>query len=63
MKSEEDESPRRPAAFEIGQPLDLLSIAELEERIEKLRQEITRLEAARTAKQAASAVADAFFKK
>ncbi|MGJ0504145.1 MAG: DUF1192 domain-containing protein [Methylocystis sp.] len=63
MKSDEDEAPRRPAAFEIGQPLDLLSIAELDERIERLRQEIARLEAARAAKQAASAAADAFFRK
>ncbi|MGD9543649.1 MAG: DUF1192 domain-containing protein [Methylocystis sp.] len=63
MKSEEDGATRRPAAFEIGQPLDLLSIAEIGERIERLRQEIARLEAARAAKQAASAAADAFFKK
>jgi uncharacterized small protein (DUF1192 family) len=63
MKSEEDEAPRRPAAFEIGQPLDLLSIAELDERIERLRQEIARLEAARAAKQAASAAAEVFFRK
>jgi uncharacterized small protein (DUF1192 family) len=63
MKSEEDDAPRPPAPFEIGQPLDLLSIAEIDERIEKLRQEIARLEAARAAKQAASAAADAFFKK
>ena len=54
---------RVPAAFEIGQPLDLLSVAELDERIERLRQEIARLEAARAAKQAASAAAEAFFKK
>ncbi len=63
MKSEEDDAPRRPAAFAIGQPLDLLSIAEIDERIERLRQEIARLEAARASKQAASAAADAFFKK
>ncbi len=63
MKSEADDAPPRLAAFEIGQPLDLLSIAELDERIERLRQEIARLEAARAAKQAASAAADAFFKK
>lgn len=63
MKSEEEDAPRRPAPFEIGQPLDLLSLAEIEARIERLRQEIARLEAARAAKQAASAAADAFFKK
>ena len=62
-KSEEDDASRRLTPFEIGQPLDLLSIAELDERIERLRHEIARLEAARAAKQAASAAADAFFKK
>ncbi|PWB91195.1 DUF1192 domain-containing protein [Methylocystis sp. MitZ-2018] len=62
MKSEQDDTPR-PAAFEIGQPLDLLSVAELDERIERLRQEIARLEAKRAAKQAASAAAEAFFRK
>ncbi|MDP3068534.1 MAG: DUF1192 domain-containing protein [Methylocystis sp.] len=62
MKSEQDDAPR-PVAFEIGQPLDLLSVAELEERIERLRLEIARLEAARAAKQAASAAAEAFFRK
>jgi uncharacterized small protein (DUF1192 family) len=63
MKNEEDDAPRRPAPFEIGQPLDLLSLAEIDERIERLRQEIARLEAARAGKQAASAAADAFFRK
>jgi uncharacterized small protein (DUF1192 family) len=63
MENEDDDAPRRPTPFEIGQPLDLLSIAEIDERIERLRQEIARLEAARVAKQAASAAADAFFKK
>ncbi|ULO25543.1 DUF1192 domain-containing protein [Methylocystis sp. SB2] len=62
MKSEQDDAPR-PAAFEIGQPLDLLSVAELDERIERLRQEIARLEAKRADKQAASAAAEAFFRK
>lgn len=62
-KREEDDVSRQVTPFEIGQPLDLLSIAELDERIEILRQEIARLEAVRAAKQAASAAADAFFKK
>jgi len=62
MKSEQDDAPR-PAAVEIGQPLDLLSVAELDERIARLRQEIARLEDARAAKQAANAAAEAFFRK
>jgi uncharacterized small protein (DUF1192 family) len=61
--STDEEAPRPAAHFEIGQPLDLLSVAELEARIEALRAEIARLEAAVTSKQAASAAAEAFFKK
>jgi uncharacterized small protein (DUF1192 family) len=68
MKEDDDNMPRRPLArqelgHELGQPLAELSIAELEERIEALRAEISRLEAARDAKRAANAAADAFFKK
>ncbi len=62
--NDDENLPRRPrAAVEIGQPLDLLSVAELGERIDELRAEIARLEAAREKKQAASAVAAAFFKR
>jgi uncharacterized small protein (DUF1192 family) len=63
IEDEDRKPPRRPAAHEIGQPLGLLSVAELDERVEALRAEIARLEAARAAKQAASAAADAFFRK
>lgn len=54
----------RPAVgrHEIGQPLDLLSVHELDERIAALRAEIARLEQARAAKAASRAAADAFFK-
>ena len=64
MKVEEDDLPRSVATrHELGQPLSELSIAELEERIAELRAEILRLEAARDAKRAANAAADAFFKR
>ncbi len=59
----EDDAPRPRPTLEIGQPLDLLSVTELEERIAALRAEIARLEEARDAKQAASAAAEAFFRK
>lgn len=62
MAQEEEHVKPRPA-FEIGQPLELMSVAELDLAIEKLREEIARLEAARAAKQAASAAAEAFFRK
>ena len=53
---------KAPAHHEIGQKLDALSVAELAERIEMLQQEIARLEAARGAKLASAAAANAFFK-
>jgi uncharacterized small protein (DUF1192 family) len=59
----DDDAPRPAAPFDIGQPLDLLSLAELEARIEALQREIARVEAAIKAKQAAGAAAAAFFRK
>lgn len=50
-------------AHEIGQALDTLSLTDLDARIALLRAEIVRIEAARTAKQAAQSAADAFFKR
>ncbi len=59
----EDDAPQPRPAPEIGQPLDLLSVAELEDRISALQAEIARLEQARDAKRAANAAAEAIFKK
>jgi uncharacterized small protein (DUF1192 family) len=55
-------APVRKPTHEIGQPLDTLSVDELDERVTLLREEIERLEKARVAKQASRAAADAFFK-
>jgi uncharacterized small protein (DUF1192 family) len=52
-----------PTRHEIGQPLDVLSVAELDERVALLRAEIERLETARAAKAASLQAADAFFKR
>jgi uncharacterized small protein (DUF1192 family) len=60
---EEDDRPKKKIAHDIGQDLALLSVRELEERIELLKTEIGRLEAAINAKQASRNVADQFFKK
>ncbi|MDP4024551.1 DUF1192 domain-containing protein [Methylobacterium sp. NEAU 140] len=60
---DEDDRPRKRVAHEIGQPLDTLSLADLDERVALLRAEIARIEAARAAKQAAQGAADAFFKR
>ncbi|HEX2554792.1 MAG TPA: DUF1192 domain-containing protein [Microvirga sp.] len=52
----------RPAAHEVGQDLSVLSIGEIEERIELLEREIARLREARAAKEDSRAAASAFFK-
>ena len=60
---DEDDRPRKRATHEIGQALDTLSLADLDERVALLRAEIARIEAARDAKRAAQGAADAFFKR
>jgi uncharacterized small protein (DUF1192 family) len=60
---EDEDRPKRKLVHEIGQELALLSVEELRERIELLRDEIARLEAAMTSKQASRASADTFFKR
>ena len=55
-------APKKKPVHEVGQPLDVLSVHELDERIEALREEIARLEAAKASKAASAAAAAAFFK-
>jgi uncharacterized small protein (DUF1192 family) len=59
---EEDDRPKKKIAHEIGQDLSLLSLFELNERVDLLKEEIARLEAAAKAKSAAKGAADSFFK-
>ena len=63
MKNEEEDRPKKKILHEIGQDLSLLSVAELKERIEILREEIARLESASALKQTSRNVADQFFRK
>ncbi len=66
MSTDEEENftaKKPPSQHVLGEPLDTLSVHELEERIQLLRAEIERLEAARARKGASRAAADAFFKK
>ncbi|MGN6465458.1 MAG: DUF1192 domain-containing protein [Rhizobiaceae bacterium] len=63
MSMFDEEAPRKKKVHEIGQDLSLLSVDELSERIELLRDEIRRLEAERTAKGATRNAADALFRK
>jgi uncharacterized small protein (DUF1192 family) len=62
MAEDPEDKPRPAPIHALGQPLETLSLREIDERIEALRAEIARLEAAREAKQAASAAAEAFFR-
>jgi uncharacterized small protein (DUF1192 family) len=60
---DDEDRPKKKIIHEIGQELALLSVKELEERIALLKEEIARLEAAISRKQASRNVADQFFKK
>lgn len=59
---DEENRPRAKVKHEVGQDLSLLSVAEIDERIALLKDEIKRLEADRLRKDASKAAADAFFK-
>jgi uncharacterized small protein (DUF1192 family) len=60
---DDEDRPKKKLVHEIGQDLTLLSVAELNERIALLKEEIARLEADITKKQASKSAADLFFKK
>ena len=60
---DEDDRPKKKITHDIGQELTLLSVAELNDRIALMREEIARLEADITKKQASRSVADQFFKR
>jgi uncharacterized small protein (DUF1192 family) len=60
---EDDDRPKKKIVHEIGQDLALLSVRELNDRVALLKEEIGRLEAAISGKQASRDVAATFFKK
>jgi len=57
-----DDAPKKPTNMVIGENLDAISVAELEQRIQDLDSEIIRLKAEITKKQASRSAADAFFR-
>jgi uncharacterized small protein (DUF1192 family) len=57
-----EESRDIPTGPQVGQDLSMLSIDEIDERIEMLEREIARLKEARGAKESSRAAASAFFK-
>ena len=60
---DDDDRPKKKITHEIGQDLSLLSVDELAERVQLLRDEIARLEADMAQKRAKRAAADQFFKR
>jgi uncharacterized small protein (DUF1192 family) len=57
-----DDEPKKPANMVIGENLDAISVAELEQRIQALESEIVRLKAEIAKKLASRNAADAFFR-
>jgi uncharacterized small protein (DUF1192 family) len=60
---DDDDRPKKKIAHEIGQDLSLLSVEELGQRVQLMRDEIGRLEADMAQKRSKRAAADQFFKK
>ena len=58
-----DDLPKKKIVHELGQDLALLSVGELDERINLLKEEIARLEAEMKRKSASKSAADMFLKK
>jgi uncharacterized small protein (DUF1192 family) len=58
----DDEPVRAPVSHQIGQDLSALSLHELDERFEALKEEVVRLEQAKARKEASMSAASAFFK-
>ena len=63
MAHYDEDQPRKPVAWTVGEDLSRLSIDELGERIEILKAEIDRIEEAIVAKRASLGAADSFFKR
>jgi uncharacterized small protein (DUF1192 family) len=59
----DEEAPKKKLAHEIGEDLSRLSLDELAARVDLLKAEIARVEAAAAAKRASAAVAQDFFKR
>ena len=57
-----EDLPKKPAAITVGESLDLLSVAELEHRVQALESEIDRVKSAIQSKIASKNAADSFFR-
>jgi len=63
MASPDEDAPRKKTVHEIGEDLAKLSLYELAERINLLKAEIARIEAAVATKKASANAAETFFKR
>lgn len=61
--TDDDDRPKKKLAHEIGQDLTLLSVEELAERMQLMRDEISRLEADMAKKRASRDAAASVFKR
>ncbi len=57
-----EDLPSKPAGIIVGETLDLLSVSELEHRLQALEAEMERVRAALQSKRASKSAADAFFR-
>lgn len=57
-----DDLPKKKPEIAVGEPLDAISLAELEQRIQALESEIARIRAEIARKLASRSAADAFFR-
>jgi uncharacterized small protein (DUF1192 family) len=57
-----EDLPEKKPGITVGENLDLLSVSELEQRVQALDSEIIRVKAAIAAKRASKSAADAFFR-
>ena len=63
MSVADDDAPRKKPVHEVGEDLSKLSLFELAERIESLKEEIARIEEAIARKKASADHAASFFKR
>jgi uncharacterized small protein (DUF1192 family) len=59
----EDDAKQKPKAFLLGQDVSAFSIADLDDTVTRLRDEILRLESEKARKLKSAAAADALFRK
>lgn len=59
----DEEAQKKKLAHEVGEDLSRLSLDELAARVDLLKAEIERIEAAATAKRASASAAQSFFKR